>query len=176
MKFDISNATQGYQRTVRRWSLALLVVCAVCFAGAVVLSGEYSLHGTWSGAELAAVSGLVAVAIAFGAVSQAVGPQPESLEIDAEGLKMYYRNGRRKELSWAENGLHFQIGVNPHSQVPGSRGEPSRELYVSPNFRAELTADAMPAILEEARRHGLVVEEKPGKAKGWTTIAIYRGL
>jgi hypothetical protein len=176
MKFDISNASQGYQRTVRRWSLALLVVCAVCFAGAVVLGVEYSLHGAWSTAELAAVSGLVVVAIAFGAVSRAVGPQAESLEVDSEGLRMQYRNGRRKELSWSENGLHFQIGMKVHSPASGSRGEPRRELYVGPNFRAELTAEATSAILEEARRHSLVVEEKPGKVTGWTSVEIYRGL
>lgn len=175
MKLDISGASPRYQRTVRRWRAALLIVCAIGLVGAAWLGLEYFVHGSWSVLKVVAVSGLVVLAIAFGAVSGAAGAQPEILEVDSEGVRVRYRNGRIKTLSWTEDGLHFQIGVNLHSQFPGSRGEPNRELYVNSAFRVQITSEAVSAITVEARLHGLNIREKVGSSPGWTATEFHRG-
>ena len=160
------------------------VVCALVAIAVEILAFTWSVRGTISGAGVDTIPGLtdlLLIASALGAIGFGVAGFPrllagaDLLAVDDAGVHLYYRSGFREDYFWGERSS-FVLRDYGHSPELVRSGRAF--LLVGPRVwrrRTLLTRDALEAILSEARRQRVDIDDHDApRATGTDPPKVYR--
>jgi hypothetical protein len=173
-RYDLRKEAEGYKSFVRksRWIVAGGVGFGGLFAayfGVRILVEGYPtasfVIGFGFGLFLTGITGVILWAL---------GPSAEYAEIDENQVAFLYHGGKVKRLSWTDPKFKLIIDQTTGNPDPISKGDALQAAADRRVFQNFLSLGAFQSILEEARRHGLSISERPSPRRGWTRITITR--
>jgi hypothetical protein len=172
-RYDVRGAllTSGVRWTIAiRWFGA---GAAVFFAllGAGFLYFSVRDHD-WSMGSVSAPILCGIFAVLFGVVSRVLPPAPAFLEVDQDGIRFVYPNGRIRGRDWSSPRFKLRMYQTEGTDGPISKGHPTRSLE---EISFVIPQEAFEQILGFAASFDITVRKSPStSAPGWTVLRLTR--
>jgi hypothetical protein len=159
-------------RNLRLMWLTSGTLLALVGAGLIYVIVDFSLKGAWTTGNIVFAGAVGFVAAATAGVFLTVGPLPEKLEVDEDGIHLRFRRGRIRTKRWKDPSFNLRVS----SRAGASEGQgPDQSMYVVFTGRPPkiyVTEPAFEAILLQAKSSGLSVRQVEVSSRGFTRILI----